>query len=276
MSIPFKTAAGDAPSLDDVMHRAKLIESAGYDSIWTGDGTNRGSIRPDALMWLLVAAAATKRTELIVAVLQMPLRYTIDSAIRMMTLHGLSGGRFICGVGAGSTKDDFDAAGLDFSTRFKVLREQLAENQRLQAGEQVGAASLHPWPSAIGGPPILIGSWAGSIWIKRAAQEYDGWIASGLKTNFRTLREGIQRFRDFGGKRAIVSSMHVDLSLPNADISDEDSFTLQCGPESAVERLNRLAEIGFDDVLIGIDLNRTAGELPEEEIFRIREVLKPG
>jgi hypothetical protein len=126
----------------------------------------------------------------------------------------------------------------------------------------------------VGGPPILIGSWAGSIWIKKAAQEYDGWMASGLKTNLRTLREGIERFRDLGGKRAVVATLYVDLSRPNASITDEDSFTLECGPESAVERLGMLADLGFDDVLLGVDQRFGGTFMQEEEIFRIAEVLK--
>ena len=39
--------------------------------------------------------------------------------------------------------------------------------RRLWAGESVGDASLAPiWPAVLGGPPVLIGSWAGSKWIR--------------------------------------------------------------------------------------------------------------
>jgi alkanesulfonate monooxygenase SsuD/methylene tetrahydromethanopterin reductase-like flavin-dependent oxidoreductase (luciferase family) len=67
---------------------------------------------------------------------------------------------------------------------------------------ELGTARLPPWPNTLGGPPMLIGSWHSGPGVKRAARDYDGWIASGL-TSFNIIAEGIQRFGDAGGKRAI-------------------------------------------------------------------------
>src|SRR5207247_709805 len=84
--------------------------------------------------------------------------------------------------GAGSTAGDFAALGLDFESRFRRLGESLDTMRRLWAGESVGAASLAPvWPAVHGGPPVLIGSWAGSKWIERAAREFDGWLGLGAR-----------------------------------------------------------------------------------------------
>src|SRR5207244_4390840 len=85
---------------------------------------------------------------------------------------------------------DFAALGLDFTARFRRLNESLSIMRRLWAGESVDGASLGPvWPAALGGPPVLIGSWAGSRWIERAAREFDGWIGSGARSSWRALRE---------------------------------------------------------------------------------------
>ena len=84
------------------------------------------------------------------------------------------------------------------------------------------------WPAALGGPAVLIGSWGGKHWIPRAAQEFDGWIASAGRTNLNTLTEGIRRYRAAGGKRAIVTNIAVDLSSPTELCPDDRPFHLRC------------------------------------------------
>src|SRR5713226_8265416 len=95
----------------------------------------------------------------------------------------------------------------------QALDESLVVMRRLWRGEQVGAANLAPWPDAQGGPPVLIGSWSGKQWIPRAAKEFDGWIASAAKTSYTALADGIRRYREAGGKRAIVTNIAADLGL---------------------------------------------------------------
>ena len=169
----------------------------------------------------------------------------------MLTAHLVSGGRLRLGVGAGSTAGDFEALGLDFASRFRRMNESLSIMRRLWAGERVGAASLAPvWPAALGGPPVLIGSWAGSRWIERAAREFDGWVGSGARSNWGLLREGIKRFRDLGGRRAVVTNVVEHLGQPQSPDGPDDPCDLKCSRETARERLHRLRELGFDDIVI--------------------------
>jgi len=122
--------------------------------------------------------------------------------------------------------------------------------RRLWQGEIVGTATLTPWPATIGGPKLLIGSWSGKQWIPRAAKDFDGWIASGAKTSYATLADGIRRYRDAGGTRAIVTNIAADLSAPTEPLADDAPFHLRCGREAAAERLGRLAALGFDDAIL--------------------------
>jgi alkanesulfonate monooxygenase SsuD/methylene tetrahydromethanopterin reductase-like flavin-dependent oxidoreductase (luciferase family) len=238
-----------ASSLADA---ARGIETAGFESAWTFDSVGRGTLRPDPLMALAVAGTVTRTVELGTGVLQVPLRNPVELAQRVLTTHLVSGGRLRLGVGAGSTAADFAALGLDFESRFRRLRESLDIMRRLWDGESVGGASLAPvWPAVHGGPPVLIGSWAGSKWIERAAREFDGWIGSGARSSWRALRDGIARFRDLGGKRAIVTNVRVDLDSPAASPDGpEDPCDLRCAPEVACERLHRLREWGYDDIVL--------------------------
>jgi alkanesulfonate monooxygenase SsuD/methylene tetrahydromethanopterin reductase-like flavin-dependent oxidoreductase (luciferase family) len=273
INLPSRQPDGRAPTVAQLMARARLIERVGFDGIWMGDTVGRQRTpTPDTLAWLLAAAAGTRRIELGTAVIQVPLRHPVELAQRLMALYALSGGRFRAGLGAGSTQADFDAVGVDYPGRFRTLAEALPLIRQLCRGQRVGAAQLHPWPDTVGGPPILIGGWHSPTWLRRAAREYDGWIASAYFSSFKVLREGLRRYRDAGGRRALVATTSVDLKAPNARLDEDARFDLVCGPESAAERLGRLAELGFDDVLL-TRRDHSQADLPEDELVAIRALL---
>jgi alkanesulfonate monooxygenase SsuD/methylene tetrahydromethanopterin reductase-like flavin-dependent oxidoreductase (luciferase family) len=129
----------------------------------------RDASRPDPLMSILAAAIASEHVEVGTAVIQVPLRHPVELAHRLITLHTMTRGRFRAGLGSGSARADFDAVGVDYEGRFRFLSQALATMQGLFRGERVGDADLKIWPDAIGGPPILIGSWASGLWVRRAA-----------------------------------------------------------------------------------------------------------
>lgn len=235
---------------DVLVGAARVAERIGFDSLWFFDAMNRGFILPDPLIGVSVAAVVTTRVEVGTCVLQVPLRNPVELAHRILTAHLVSGGRLLLGVGAGSTKADFDALGLDYGSRLQAFEDALPVMRRLWRGETVGAANLTPWPGAKGGPAVLIGSWGGKRWIPRAAQEFDGWIASAGKTNLNTLIDGLQRYRAAGGKRAIATNIAVDLAGPTEPCPDDGPFHLRCAPDVAAERLQRLAALGFDDAVL--------------------------
>src|SRR5438128_3040375 len=213
-----------APTPATLADGARAIEAAAFESAWAFDSIGRGFLLADPLTALAVAASVTRGLELGTGVLQVPLRNPVGLAQRVLTTHLVAGGRLLLGVGAGSTATDFAALGLDFAARFRRLDESLGVMRRLWKGERVNGASLEPvWPAALGGPPVLIGSWAGSRWIERAAREFDGWVGSGARSSWRLLREGIVRFRDLGGRRAVVTNVVVHLAgdRPSPDGPDD-------------------------------------------------------
>jgi alkanesulfonate monooxygenase SsuD/methylene tetrahydromethanopterin reductase-like flavin-dependent oxidoreductase (luciferase family) len=250
IALPGGGGAALAPS--GLADAARQIEAAGFESAWVFDAIGRGSLLPDPLTALAIAATVTREVELGTGILQVPLRNPVELAQRVLTTHLASGGRLRLGVGSGSTAGDFAALGLDFAARFRVLDESLTTMRRLWAGERVGDASLAPvWPAAAGGPPVLIGSWAGSRWIVRAAKEFDGWVGSGARSTWGLLKRGIERFRELGGKRAVVTNVVVDLEqTTSSPAGPDDPFDLKCPRDVARERLHHLCALGFDDVVL--------------------------
>jgi alkanesulfonate monooxygenase SsuD/methylene tetrahydromethanopterin reductase-like flavin-dependent oxidoreductase (luciferase family) len=270
ISLPTRQSDGRAPTIAEIMQRAKVIEDIGFDGIWMGDSVGRAARPvPDVLVWLVAAAAATEHIELGTTILQVPLRHPVELAQRLMSVHALCGGRFSAGLGSGSTRADFNAVGVPYDDRFKILAEAMPTIRRLCAGEQVGDANLHPWPDTAGGPPILVGSWHSGLWVRRAARDYDGWIASGFFTSFNQLKEGIQRYRDAGGTRALVSTITIDLHQPTTPFDPDGRFHLECGPAEAAARLQRLADIGYDDALLTRS-GHSVAELTDEDLVEIR------
>ena len=250
VNMPLLDQAGVALDVEGITRRARAIESAGLDGIWLGDSFSPRMTRPDPLMWLLVGAAATQRLEIGTCIFIVPLRNPIELAQRLLTLQAMLPERFSFGVGSGSTESNYQVFGKSFEGRFRELHEGLQTIRRLCRGEAVGLADLNPWPSVIGGPPIVIGAWHSGIWLKRAAEDYDGWMCSAGRTNLATMREGIKRYRDLGGKRAMISTCMFDFSAESTGLADDEPFHLRCSPDEAAERLARVAELGFDDILL--------------------------
>ncbi|MEV6495751.1 LLM class flavin-dependent oxidoreductase, partial [Actinoplanes sp. NPDC051633] len=93
----------------------------------------------------------------------------------------LSGGRLVLGVGPGSSRQDYDLAGLPFDERWSRFDEAVRTlRTHLGAGRaQPPAGTLQPPPSRPGGPPIWIASWGSERGVARVARLGDGWLASG-------------------------------------------------------------------------------------------------
>ena len=73
----------------------KHAESLGYESIWTAEAYGSDAVTPAA--WIL---AQTDKIKVGTAIMQMPARTPAMAAMTAMSLAELSGGRFICGLGA--------------------------------------------------------------------------------------------------------------------------------------------------------------------------------
>ncbi|HZM43886.1 MAG TPA: LLM class flavin-dependent oxidoreductase [Burkholderiales bacterium] len=227
-------------------------EKLGFAAIWVGDSMGRGRHTLDPTVTLSALHAGTSRIELGIGVLQVPLRRPGELAHRIQSLNVLLAGRLRLGVGAGSTRADFELAGADYDKRFKTFNEGLEVMRALWRGERVNGASLLAWPGTEGGPPLFLGAWRSAKAIERAAREFDGWVASGLHSTWEDLETGMKTYRAHGGKRAILTNIHTDIHTEPRDGSPlhAGTISLQCTPAEARERLQRIEAIGFDDVML--------------------------
>ena len=225
------TPAGDQANY--LVNEAKAIESAGFDSIWSAHAMGRGFMMHDPLLALTAAAAVTTRVELGTGILQLPLYHPADVLLKVLTLLQIAGDRLLLGVGAGSTQADYALHDQDFSRRFHQLEISLkALRQGFESG-QVGNGDVGLPPNLRGGPRLLLGTWGQSV--KRAASEFDGWIASGMHRTPAESGEALTAYRAAGGQRAIVSTIIVT--------GNTDTGALR-------EQLTSYADAGFDDAVL--------------------------
>jgi alkanesulfonate monooxygenase SsuD/methylene tetrahydromethanopterin reductase-like flavin-dependent oxidoreductase (luciferase family) len=252
MRLGISMILGGAESPGDlVARRARAAEANGLDSVWFFDSIGRTWPSIDPLMCVSVAAAVTERIEVGTGILQIPLRHPVELANRVLTAQLFCGGRLTLGVGAGSTRDDFEAVDQPYEDRMRLFNDGLATMRRLWDGEIVGTANLRPVDEVRGGPPVIIGSWAGPKWIPRAAEEFDGWIASAHFSGYDTLKNGIEAYRAAGGKRALVTNIGLDLTANTEPLDDANApYSLHCDLQTAKERLQRLADLGYDDAVV--------------------------
>ena len=73
----------------------KQAESMGFDSVWTAEAYGNDAVT--AASWIL---AQTTKIKVGTAIMQMPARSPAMTAMTVMSLDQLSGGRFIVGLGA--------------------------------------------------------------------------------------------------------------------------------------------------------------------------------
>jgi alkanesulfonate monooxygenase SsuD/methylene tetrahydromethanopterin reductase-like flavin-dependent oxidoreductase (luciferase family) len=261
--------SADSGLIDRLTDLARRTEEAGFPGIWLGDSLGRGRPTLDPLSVLATLSGVTRRVELGISVLQLPLRNAVELAHRVQSVQALSSGRLRLGIGSGSTRDDFELLGYDYDTRFRTFRQAIDTMHKVWNGEQVNGGALSMWPGCEGGPPILIGAWRSPRWITYAAREAQGWTPSGRYSTLEDLEQGMKTYRDAGGSNAVLANVAIDLQErpQSAELARLAHFNLICPPDEARRRMRRLVDLGFDEVLIGSHY----GEL--DEVERVRDFI---
>lgn len=283
MYLPYVDRDGALLDGHGTVRRAQMIEAAGLDGAWLGDHTpipgDTDRDAPDTLMYLAICALGTSsKLELGSCIYGLPLRNACDVAQRFYTLETIAKGRFSLGLGTGSQQVEYQANGLDWDDRFRRMAGHLRGLREIFAGQPTGPLYRHhpavdapgtpvvldlaadrgtPWAVQVGPPRVMLGSWHSTRQLRTAATEYDGWLASaGPAAQFggwrKVLSESIKRYRDLGGRRAILSTVIVDFWGPHEPLGDDGVFNLLCSPAEAADRLAMISDLGFDDVLLAL------------------------
>ncbi len=179
---------GESPDPEAILAYAERAEALGFESLWAWDHILLG-VEPafpilDALSTLTAIAARTSRIRLGTGVLVLPLRNPVITAKVLASLDQISQGRLIVGVAVGWYAREFDACGVPFKERGRLLERNLDLLMRLWANAPVTAqldgfnlreAVILPKPYQKPRPPILIGGYVDAV-LRRVARLGDGWL----------------------------------------------------------------------------------------------------
>lgn len=186
------TGGESTPPTPELLNR--MVDSAkdsGFSSIWVTDHIVFFDPWLDCMLLLASIAGRAKERGMTIAtgVMGLPLRHPVAMAQSFATLDVLCGGNLIVGVGEGSTKSDFDALGIPFHQRRKMLNESIVALRKLLTEENVTHigefysfenVTISPASTQKPGPPIWLSSWGSPAGMRRVANLGDGWVASAL------------------------------------------------------------------------------------------------
>ena len=179
------TTYPEMPDPATLIAYAVTAEALGFDSIWVWDHILLGVDPPfpvvDSLTLLAAIAARTSKINLGTGVLVLPLRNPVVLAKELASLDLIAGGRLLLGVASGWYRREFDAVGVSFQERGRIMDRNLEIIRRLWTEAQVNgdypphrlrSANLSPKPARL--PVMLIGGYVERV-LKRAALN-DGWL----------------------------------------------------------------------------------------------------
>ncbi|MGP0030059.1 MAG: TIGR03619 family F420-dependent LLM class oxidoreductase [Acidimicrobiales bacterium] len=220
-------SADDPGNWQPLLEQVRLLDQAGMDRLVVSDhvvfgehleeygrpeiGGQAGGRQPtgpdghwlEPITTLSVIAGMTSRIRLGTNILIAALRRPVVLAKSTATLDVLSGGRFDLGVGVGWQKEEYDAAGLDFANRGRLLDHALEVCQTLwqqQRAEyhapELDFEAIHqmPKPRQPGGVPLWIGGSVNRHVVHRLARFGTGWIPWGPAAA--DLTSGIAQMKD--------------------------------------------------------------------------------
>ena len=211
----------------------------------------------EPLTVLTAVAAQTDRIRLGTYILLAALRRPVVLAKQLATLDVLSHGRVDLGVGIGWQREEYEAAGLDFGGRGRLLDHSLEvcttlwRDQRAEyASPELRFDGIHAMPKPIqaGGVPIWVSGRSNAPVARRLARFGTGWIpwgedAADPASSIPRMRAEVERA---GGDGTALS---VLAPLPLRRRPDR-SVDLA----ASMEELPRLVGAGVTDLLVHLKL----------------------
>jgi len=207
------TAYPEMPDARALVEYGVKMEELGYDSLWVWDhillGVDPNFPIVDSLTLLTAIAARTTRIKLSTGILVLPLRNPVLLAKQLSTMDQLSNGRLLMAMAVGWYKREFDAAGIPFEQRGRIMDDNLEILKRFWmedkvdgewTNHKVSAGVMYPKPVQKLRPPLLIGGYVDKV-LKRAAEKGDGWLTYFYKPeSFAISWEKLRNFAAEAGK----------------------------------------------------------------------------
>jgi probable F420-dependent oxidoreductase len=288
-------SAEDPGGWESLFEHARLADAAGVDRVAVSDHVVFGEhmeeyARPEIGGWkggqqptgpdghwlepLTVLASlcgVTRRVRLGTSIVLAALRRPVVLAKAASTIDALSGGRLDLGVGVGWQKEEYEAAGLDFANRGRLLDHTLEvchtlwreQRARYQSDElRFEAIHMMPKPLQPGGVPIWVSGTVSGPVVKRLARFGSGWIPWGPATEDLVLA-----IKEMKGRLTAIGSDPTGLQvLANVwPVSDDGQVDLI----RTMRVVPGLIAGGVTDFHVRLDLSRDSAEAQDQLVAMV-------
>lgn len=279
---------------ENLVEAARLAEKLGYDSVWVlerllwplsprepypaaPDGRLPETYQSvlDPIETLTFVAAHTTSVQLGTSVLVLPYHTPIELARRLASLDVLSNGRVLVGVGAGWSRDEFEAAGTPFERRgarcdefLQAMIELWTKDPVRFDGEfyHIPESMVGPKPVQKPHPPIYVAGF-GQYTFDRAAKFGSGWNPAGIMS-FEALAAMINQFQQTA-ERAGRGSLEVVLrafTMLFKEPAGSNRSPMTGSADQIREDTARLRDIGVTHLIqsppsVGFDPSATLQEM---------------
>jgi probable F420-dependent oxidoreductase len=212
--------------------------------------------------------AHTTRTHLMTNVFVGPYRHPLMTAKAFATLDTLSGGRVILGIGAGHVEKEFDALGLSFADRGKLLDNAIDGVKEAWRDEFTGvggdAVGMRPRPVQQPRPPIWVGGSSRPA-LRRVAERGDGWIPQGtprkhMPESIAYLRAHRDKVRPDADPEIGVITEAMYLGEPGWEVA---RGTITGPPEKLADSMNEYGAMGVSHLQVRFQ-SRSIDELCDQ------------
>ncbi|HVH76902.1 MAG TPA: LLM class F420-dependent oxidoreductase [Stellaceae bacterium] len=251
---------------------ARALEERGFESVWAPEHSHiplsRSTPFPgggdipkqyydvmDPFVSLTMAAAATTRLKLATGVCLVIQRDPIQTAKLVASVDQVSGGRFLFGVGGGWNAEEIADHGVEFKSRFKLMRERIEAMKEIWTktkpeyhGEMVDFPPMMTWPKPVQKPhpPVIVGG-AFPHSARRAVRYGDGWVPNASRPQYPDVTEFLPQFRDMAKEAG-----RDPASLPVTIF----------GAVEDLDRLKRYRDQGIARLIVALPAEKEASVLP--------------
>jgi probable F420-dependent oxidoreductase len=283
--------SGVLAACDALVDIAAHAERLGFDSVWTVDhvilphkssqdypyARQSGVTMPpdwpflDPLVALAAVASRTSRVLLGTGVYLLPLRPPLVNAKLAASVDVLSGGRLLLGVGLGWIKEEYEALGVSWEDRGRLLDEQIdllrvlwREAAPAFEGRYFHAGGFGIEPKPVNRSiPLLIGG-RNDAARRRAAKRGDGWHLIDIEPDeIAAARAALaEDCRSCGrSPEAVPVSMYASISIARDDVPDgERQFPLMGSVRQIAEKVRAYRYAGLDHLVFAARGLNTAVE----------------
>ena len=255
------------PNYSDLGNRESILaiagkpEELGYSSLWTNDHILIPANLPEPFGNLLETfttlsylAARTETIRLGTGILVLPQRDPLLVAKQAATVHHLSGGRLILGLGVGWIAQEYSYLRTDFGSRGQLADEYTAAIRVLFESEHPAFHGEHiNFSDALFSPrpavpiPIVVGG-SSLPALRRAARLGDGWY--GLRLSPEMARVAIDEMNRIGHRQNFSLSLRLQLRVGGAVDGADPATTLHGDADAVVGQLQKYRDIGIEQVVI--------------------------